>query len=68
MMKKPIPLLQRCQDKSVKLHRGKLQLRLKEVACMGHVLSADDYNLTLKRSRQPERSQHRLRNRASNAS
>ena len=36
-----IALLQRCQEKGVKLNRGKLQLRLKEVAYMGHVLSAD---------------------------
>ena len=38
---KLIALLQRCQDKGVKLNRKKLQLRLKEVAYMGHVLSAD---------------------------
>ena len=36
-----IALLQRCREKGVKLNRGKLQLRLKEVAYMGHVLSAD---------------------------
>ena len=39
--KELIALLQRCQDKGVKLNREKLQLRLKEVAYMGHVLSAD---------------------------
>ena len=38
---KRIALLQRCRDKGVKLNRGKLQLRLKEVAYMGHVLSVD---------------------------
>ena len=36
-----IALLQRCREKGVKLNRGKLQLRRKEVAYMGHVLSAD---------------------------
>ena len=36
-----IALLQRCREKGTKLNRGKLQLRLKEVAYMGHVLSAD---------------------------
>ena len=41
MIKKLIALLQRCQGKGVKLNREKLQLRLKEVAYMGHVLSAD---------------------------
>ena len=35
-----IALLQRCREKGVKLNRGKLQLRLKEVAYMGHVLFA----------------------------
>ena len=29
------------EDKGIKLNREKLQLRLKEVAYMGHVLSAD---------------------------
>ena len=38
---KLIALLQRCQHKGIKLNREKLQLRLKEVAYMGHVLSAD---------------------------
>ena len=36
-----IALLQRCRDKGVKLNREKLQLRLKEVAYISHVLSAD---------------------------
>ena len=39
---KLIALIQRCRDKGVKLNRGKLQLRLKEVAYMGHVLSVDE--------------------------
>ena len=38
---KLIALLQRCREKGVKLNRGKPQLRLKEVAYMDHVLSAD---------------------------
>ena len=38
---KLIALLQRCRDKGVKLNREKLQLRLREVAYMGHVLSSD---------------------------
>ena len=38
---KLIALLQRCRDKGVKLNREKLQLRLKEVVYLGHVLSAD---------------------------
>lgn len=36
-----IALLQRCRDKGVKLNREKLQLRLKDVVYLGHVLSAD---------------------------
>lgn len=39
--KKLIALLQRCRDKGVKLNREKLQLRLKDVVYLGHVLSAD---------------------------
>ena len=39
--KKLVALLQRCRDKGVKLNREKLQLRLKEVAYMGHVLTAE---------------------------
>ena len=39
--KKLIALLQRCRDEGVKLNSGKLQLRLKQVAYMGHMLSAD---------------------------
>ena len=39
---KLVALHQRCRDKSVKFNRGKLQLRLKEVTYMGHVLSADE--------------------------
>ena len=42
---KLIALLQSWLEKGVKLNRGKLQLRLKEVAYMG-------FNLTLKKSRQ----------------
>ena len=38
---KLVALPQRCRDKGVKFNRGKLQLRLKEVTYMGHVLSAD---------------------------
>ena len=38
---KRIALLQCWQDKGVKLNKGKLQLRFKKVAYMGHVLSAD---------------------------
>jgi len=38
---KLIAFLQLCRDKVVKLKRGKLQLRLKDVTYMGHVLSAD---------------------------
>ena len=36
-----IALLQHLREKGVKLIRGKLQLRLKAVAYIGHVLSAD---------------------------
>ena len=32
-------LLVRCREKNIKLNSGKLQLRLKEVSYMGHVLS-----------------------------
>ena len=39
--KKLVALLQRCRDKGVKLNREKLQLRLKQVAYMGHVLTAE---------------------------
>ena len=41
MIKKLVALLQRCRDKGVKLNRENLQLRLKEVAYMGHVLTAE---------------------------
>ena len=34
-------LLERCQEKGIKLNSGKLQLRCKEVSYMGHVLSSD---------------------------
>ena len=37
---KLVALPQRCRDKGVKFNRGKLQLRLKEVTYIGHVLSA----------------------------
>lgn len=39
--KKLVALLQRCRNKGVKLIREKLQLRLKEVAYMGHVLTPE---------------------------
>ncbi|PFX17543.1 Retrovirus-related Pol polyprotein from transposon 17.6 [Stylophora pistillata] len=38
---KLIVLLQRCREKGVRLNREKLQLRLNEVAYMGHMLSAN---------------------------
>ena len=33
-------LLERCRDKGIRLNREKVQLRLKEVAYMGHILTA----------------------------
>ena len=63
-----IALLQRHREKGVKLNRGKLQLRLKEVAYMATCSPQMGYNLTLKKSRQSERCQHRLTSRASNVS